>query len=212
MERAIAEAERLVGDFNNADTGVLFTLPVNYVVGLLEVDETETVVPPPRPVPSSRQLGKMPVSHLKGILNLNPVVVQTKQSLIEIVEAVVEEPNIEIACVVNEQQRLVGLLPLQNLVDDLFATLVPAEFLSVSLDRDEVMNYAQQVGVHTAGDAMLPAVWVTDDDKVTDAFTKMHDNKLTGIPIVNDRYEVTGYINLQELLALYVRSQKTSES
>ena len=59
---------------------------------------------------------------------------------------------------------------------------------------------------------MLPAVWVTDNDKVRDAFTKMHENKLTGIPIVNDRYEVTGYINLQELLALYIRSQKTSES
>jgi CBS-domain-containing membrane protein len=74
------------------------------------------------------------------------------------------------------------------------------------------MNYAKQTGVHTAGDAMLPAVWVTDKDKVKDAFTKMHDNKLKGIPIVNDRYEVTGYIDLQELLALYIRSQKTSES
>jgi CBS domain-containing protein len=212
MERAIAEAERLVGNFNNSDTGLLFTLPVNYVVGLLEPDDLETDPPPPRPILASGRLGEMPVSVLRDIINLAPVVVQIDQPLIEIVEAIIGEPDVDVACVVNEQQRLVGVLPLQNLVDNLFATLMPAEFLSVPLDRDEVMAYAKQTGVHTTGEAMLPAVWITDNDKVKDAFTKMHANKLSGIPIVNDRYEVTGYINLQELLALYIRSQETSEN
>jgi CBS domain-containing protein len=156
--------------------------------------------------------GDMPVSALREILSWPPIIVQAKQSLIETVEAVVAKPNdVDVACVVNQQERLVGLLPLQNLVDDLFATLEPAEFLSLT-DKDQVMEYAKQTGVHTAGDAMIPAVWVTDNDKISVAFTKMHDNKLSGIPIVNDRYEVTGYINLQELLAFYIRSQNTSES
>jgi CBS domain-containing protein len=215
LERAIAEAERLVGDFNDPDTGLLFTLPVNQVVGLLNVEDLEIEAPPPRPTPveiEGKRPGDMPVSALREILSWPPIVVQARQSLMETVEAVVAKPNdVDVACVVNQQERLVGLLPLQNLVDDLFATLEPAEFLSLT-DKDQVMEYAKQTGVHTAGDAMIPAVWVTDADKISVAFTKMHDNKLSGIPIVNDRYEVTGYINLQELLAFYIRSQKPSES
>jgi len=216
LERAIAEAERLIGDFNDPDTGLLFTLPVNQVVGLLNVEDLRTEAPPPRPAPveiEGKRPGDMPVSALRNILTWEPIIVQAKQSLMETVEAVVARPNdVDVACVVNQQQRLVGLLPLHNLVDDLFATLEPAEFLSLTFDRDEVMQYAKQTGVHTAGDAMIPAVWVTDQDKISLAFTKIHDNKLSGIPIVNDRYEVTGYINLQELLAFYIHSQNTSES
>lgn len=55
---------------------------------------------------------------------------------------------------------------------------------------------------------MIPAVWVKEDDTCKEAFYKMHENQLSGIPIINDRYEVTGYINLLELLATYARSQK----
>jgi CBS domain-containing protein len=216
LERAIAEAERLVGDFDDPNTGLLFTLQVNKVIGLLNLAELKTAAPPPRPVSveiEGKRPGDMPVSALRDTLTWPPIIVQAKQSLLETVEVVVARPNdVDVACVVNQQQRLVGLLPLQNLVDDLFATLEPAEFLSLSIDKDEVMQYAQQTGVHTAGDAMLPAVWVTDQDKVSVAFTKMHDNKLSGIPIVNDRYEVIGFINLQELLAFYIHSQKPSES
>jgi len=215
LERAIAEAERLIGDFDDPNTGLLFTLPVNQVVGLLNVEKLKTEAPPPRPTPveiEGKRPGDMPVSALRDILSWPPIIVQAKQSLMETVEAVVAKPNdVDVACVINQQQRLVGLLPLNNLVDDLFATLEPAEFLSLT-DKDQVMEYAKQTGVHTAGDAMIPAVWVTDQDKVSLAFTKMHDNKLSGIPIVNDRYEVTGYINLQELLAFYIHSQNTSES
>ena len=215
LERAIAEAERLIGDFDDPNTGLLFTLPVNQVVGLLNVEKLKTEAPPPRPAPveiEGKRPGDMPVSALRDILSWPPIIVQAKQSLMETVEAVVAKPNdVDVACVINQQQRLVGLLPLNNLVDDLFATLEPAEFLSLT-DKDQVMEYAKQTGVHTAGDAMIPAVWVTDQDKVSLAFTKMHDNKLSGIPIVNDRYEVTGYINLQELLAFYIHSQNTSES
>jgi len=215
MERAIAEVERLIGDFDDPNTGLLFTLPVNQVVGLLNVEDLKMEAPPPRPAPveiEGKRPGDMPVSALRDILSWEPIIVQAKQSLMETVEAVVARPNdVDVACIVNQQQRLVGLLPLQNLVDDLFATLEPAEFLSLT-DKDQVMAYAKQTGVHTAGDAMIPAVWVADQDKISVAFTKMHDNKLSGIPIVNDRYEVTGYINLQELLAFYIRSQKPSES
>jgi hypothetical protein len=40
----------------------------------------------------------------------------------------------------------------------------------------------------------------------------MHHNKLSGVPIVNDQNEVTGYLALLELLSLFIKSQNISTS
>jgi CBS domain-containing protein len=74
------------------------------------------------------------------------------------------------------------------------------------------MRFAKLSSTHTAEDAMIPAVWVRKDDTLKEAFRKMHENRLSGIPIVNAQYEVTGYISLLELLGIYTRRRKTSNS
>jgi CBS domain-containing protein len=153
-----------------------------------------------------------PVSVINEILKLEPVIVQLQQPLIELVQALVEHPNVDVACVVNEQERLVGLLTLQSLADDLFMMIVPEEFLSETHDKEGVLRYAKLTATQTAKDAMIEPVWVRENETLKDAFRKMHDNQLSGIPLINDRYEITGYINLLELLAIYARSQNTSES
>jgi CBS domain-containing protein len=216
LERAIIEAERVIGDFNQPNTGVLFTVPVDRVLGILKPEALEEAAKlPPLPAESLTEIELItrstPISTVNEILNLEPVIVQAEQPLLDLVETMIDCPNVDVACVVNEQQRLVGLLPLQNLADDLFMVIVPEEFLSETRDQEGALRYAKLTATRTAGDAMYPAVWVKENDTLKDAFQKMHDNKLSGIPIVNDRYEVTGYINLLELLAIYARSQKTSE-
>jgi CBS domain-containing protein len=220
LERAIVEAERVIGDFNQPDTGLLFTLPVDRTVGILKPeakDETAKHAPASQIVESLTETvlaaRNTPISVVNEILDLEPVIVQAQQPLLDLVETMIDSPTINVVCVVNEQQRLVGLLPLQNLADDLFLMIMPEEFLSETRDQEGALRYAKLTATRTAGDAMLPAVWVKEDDTLKDAFQKMHDNKLPGIPLVNDHYEVTGYINLLELLAaIYARSQKTSES
>jgi len=39
------------------------------------------------------------------------------------------------------------------------------------------------------------------------AFSRMHDNRLSGLPVVDDRYHVVGYINLLELMAACFRQE-----
>jgi CBS domain-containing protein len=219
LERAIVEAERVIGDFNQPDTGLLFTIPVDRTVGILRPEAKDETAKPVPALPIVESLTETvlvarntPVSVVNEILNLEPIIVQAQQPLLDLVETMIGCPAIDVVCVVNEQQRLVGLLPLQNLADDLFMMIVPEEFLSETHDQEGALRYAKLTATRTAGDAMLPAVWVKENDTLKDAFQKMHDNKLSGIPIVDDRYEVTGYINLLELLAIYARSQKTSES
>lgn len=220
LERAIVEAQRVIGDFFQPGSGLLFVVPVTRAIGIMTPKarkERETPLPEPLLLPEviteiELVTRDTPVSVINEILKLKPVIVQSDQPLIEVARAMEQSPSVYVACVVNEQQRLVGLLPLQTLVDDLFMIVVPEEFLSEARDLEDALHFAQLSSTRTAGDAMIPAVWVKNEETLKQAFRKMHENQLSGIPIVNDRYEVTGYINLLELLAIYARSQKPSNS
>lgn len=216
LERAIIEAERVVGDFYQPRTGLLFVVPVSRALGILRPEEVATPLPEARrPEMTDIELvtRDKPVSSIiDETLNLEPAIVQAHQSLLEVAEQMLNHLGVNVVCVVNEQQRLVGLLSLRSLADDLFMVVIPEEFLSETHDLADAMRFAKLSGTHTAGDAMIPAVWVKKDDTLKEAFQKMHENRLSGLPIINDRYEVTGYISLLELLGIYTRSRKTSNS
>ena len=47
---------------------------------------------------------------------------------------------------------------------------------------------------------MQKPVWVKRNETVKDAFKRMHEHRLPGLPVVDERYHVVGYINLLELL------------
>jgi CBS-domain-containing membrane protein len=47
---------------------------------------------------------------------------------------------------------------------------------------------------------------------VKEAFHRMHDNRLPGLPIVDEGYHVIGYINLLELLSLCIQLKNGDES
>ncbi len=61
----------------------------------------------------------------------------------------------------------------------------------------------------TAKDLMTPPVSVKWDEKVADAFVRMYKGNLAGIPIVADNNTVAGYLNMIELLALWLKNQKS---
>jgi CBS domain-containing protein len=111
-------------------------------------------------------------------------------------------PNVHVACVVAEDGRLVGLLGLRELADDIFFHIMPEKFLSEISDLDEVMEFAGKSAMRTASDAMQDPVWVKRGETVREAFKRMHEHKLPGLPVVDEQYHVVAYINLLELLAI----------
>ena len=212
LEQAIIEAERVIGDFYRPGSGLLFVLPVTRAVGIFRPEPEDNAVPVPPKTPHQEAMTEAErvtrdtlISAVTRISHSEPVIVKTHQTLMEVVGAMVEHPGVNVVCVVNEQERLVGLIPLKSLADDLFMIVVPEEFISETHDLEDALHFAKLSSTNTAGDAMIPAVWVKENDTVKDAFHKMHDNRLSGIPTINDRYEVTGYLNLLELLATYAR-------
>jgi len=203
LAQAIAEAERVVGGFDRPHSGLLLTLPVTQVRGLHKVQSAQPqrgLPPVVRPDWVVRR--DTPVEVAAAILDLEPVVVRPDTPLDKVAQDMLAHPNVHVACVVAEDGQLVGLLGLRRLADDLFFHILPEEFLSEVTDLEHVMDFAEKSRMRTAADAMHEPVWVKQGERVRDAFQRMHEHRLEGLPVVDDRYHVVGYINLLELWAV----------
>jgi CBS domain-containing protein len=203
LAKAIAEAEQVVGGFDQPNTGLLLVLPVTQVKGLHKVlpkPTEEKVVPAVSP--NWVALRDTPVEVAAAILDLEPTIVKPDTPLTETARLMVAHPNVHVVCVVAEDGRLMGILGLRALADDIFFHIIPEEFLSEIHDLDEAIEYAKRSRIRTAADAMRDPIWVKEGETVKDAFKRMHEHHLSGMPVVDDQYHVVGYINLLELIAL----------
>ena len=208
LEQAIAEAERVVGGFDRPGSGLLVVLPVDQVRGLHKVQprpRRERL--PPALRPSWVVHRDTPVETVDATLNLQPTIVHSNTRLGEVARAMLAHPRVHVVSVVNDEEQLVGVLDLAALADDLFFHIMPEEFLSEVTDLEQAMHYAEMSGMRTAADAMHEAVWVKRGETVKDAFKRMHEHEVQGLPVVDDSYRVTGYINLLELTAVCLEQQ-----
>ena len=203
LAQAIAEAERVVGGFDRPNSGLLLVLPVAEVRGLHKVQprpRQEKLPPAVRPDWVVQR--DTPVENVVEVLNLEPTIVRLDTPLDEVAQAMFAHPRVHVVCVVNDDGRLVGVLDLRALADDLFFHIMPEAFLREVTDLEHAMQFAEMSGMRTAGDAMKEPVWVKRGETVKDAFKRMHEHHLEGLPLVDDRYHVVGYINLLELMAV----------
>lgn len=213
LATAIAEAEQVVGGFERPNSGLLLALPVSQTRGLYKAQPEEPLKELPPAVRTDWMVRRdTPVNVVLEILDLEPTIVRPDTPLDEVAQAMLGHCNVHVACVVAEDERLIGLISLRRLADDLFFHIMPEEFLSEVTDLEEVMQYAEKSRMRTAADAMQEPVWVKPEDTVKDAFRRMHENRLSGLPVVDDRYRVVGYINLLELMAACFRQRDEKPS
>lgn len=213
LAQAIAEAERITGGFERPNSGVIIVLPVTKTIGVFKPDPMpEKTVSPPALRSNWEILRETPIELIDDVLKLEPTIVPADAALDDVAKAMLAHPQVHVASVVSSEGQLIGLIEIGVLADDLFFHVLPEEFLKDITDLDTMIEYAQTSRATTAKDAMRPPVWVKHGETVQEAFTKMHDNKLSGLPIVNKEYKVVGYINLLELLSICIEKVKDSNS
>ena len=213
LERAIAEAERVVGGFDRPNSGVLMVLPVVKTKGLYKAEPKPPQEQSPPALKSNwMAVRDIPIEDVDVIMELEPTIVGTEATLNGVAREMLTHPSVHVACVVAEDGRLVGLISLRTLADNLFFHILPEEFIAETTDIEKTMSFADKTRILTAEDAMIPPVWVKCGDTVKDAFKRIHDNDLPGLPVVNDTYQVVGYINLLELLAICQDGQEDNNT
>lgn len=204
IDGAIAAAEQAVDGFGRPNSGLLFTMPVGHTVGLFkrEIPPLET-----EPVVSERdvRVRDMPVEQAAALTKSDVVIVPSNASISEGVIAMENNSSTNVAAVVSREEHLLGLVTLRSLADHVFFGIMPELFLGEVFDQDHAEDFGKMSKVRTVSDCMIPPVSVHTNDPVRMAFRLMHDNQLSGLPIVDDDNHVIAFLSLRELLALAIR-------
>ncbi len=201
LELAISEADRVVEGFDRPHSGVVFAIPVSHALGIRKRGHGERAAEPDVWEESVYDLDRhTSIAQIVNIMDLNPIRVQADASLSEIVKEAIAKPRVQVICVVNREDRLIGLIDIVTLSDSLFFTIFPEEYFSDIKDINQVMDYAKRTSVHQAEDLMRAPISIKMDDNLEKAFHLMHENKLQGLPVIDDHYHVIGYINMIELM------------
>lgn len=202
LAQAVGEAEQALGGFERPNSGLLLVVPIAEVRGIHKVQSRQQPEPLPQAVrPDWLVRRDTPVEKVLPVLDLQPVIVHSDTPLEEVVQMMRDNARVSVACVVSEEGRLLGLIDIRTLADDFFFRIMPEEFLGEVTDLDAVMRFAEKSRLRTAGHAMTEPAWVKEGETVKDAFKRMHELKLSGLPVVDARYHVVGYLGLQELMA-----------
>lgn len=147
-----------------------------------------------------------PIAEADRFLRMEPVVVHAEDSLRAAAEQAVENTGCRVIAVVDDGERLCGVIPVRRLVNDIFLKIVPEEFLGEIIDLEGALKYAEHLAARTARDIMLPPMSVRRDESVRDAFERMHTAKLNGLPITDEEGRVAGYVDQLELLLVWVQA------
>ena len=145
------------------------------------------------------------IAEADQFLRMGPVIVHADDSLHAVAERAVENTGCRVIAVIDDD-RLVGVIPVRTLVNDIFLKIVPEEFLGEILNLEGALKYAEHIRARAARDIMLPPVSVRGDETVRDAFERMHHAKLNGLPISDEEGNVVGYVDQLELLLVWVHA------
>ena len=140
------------------------------------------------------------------LLTAEAVVVHRHDNLEIIAQRAVDNPICRVLSVVDEEEHLVGLIPIRILVNDIFLKIVPEEFLGEIADLDAALQYASHIAARTASDIMIEPVSVRPSETVRTAFERMHHSRMNGLPICDSEGRVIGYLDMLELLLVWIRS------
>ena len=229
LEQAISEADRVVKGFDRPRSGILFTLPIGQVLGLqkwhLEDEFTEDELEIRNSEDQSKlnllnwlkedisakygdkalkewsQERKIPISKIMTNQYQKPTILHMDQPLPEVLATFVNNPNDCIACVVNNEERLMGLIDVQTLADRLFITVIPEEYIENPAGYEHALKYSDPSKMPVAAEIIRDPVYVHPDDNLEKAFHLMKENNLPGLPVVNKNYRVQGFITMLELMS-----------
>jgi CBS domain-containing protein len=157
------------------------------------VDESEPITPATPALEVARLLG-----------GTEPILVHAGDSLHRLAELAVQNLACRVLCVIDADERLIGLMSVSDLLNDIFLKVVPEEFLGEIQDVPGALRYAEQIRARTAGDIMQAPVSVAADDTFRQAFRRLHQSGLNGLPVTDAEARVIAYLDQLELLMAWI--------
>jgi len=135
----------------------------------------------------------------------NAVTVTPETKAVDAVIQFCQHPDINTLAVVDEDTKLLGILEIGHLIDDLLADVLPEGYMRSSINRDKMMEASFFLTVHeTVEEMMTEPVAITYAYTAEEAFLVLHSNQLRGVPILDENDCVVSYLGLLEFLTLWM--------
>ncbi|RLF46236.1 MAG: CBS domain-containing protein [Thermoplasmata archaeon] len=146
---------------------------------------------------------KVRVSNIRNLITRDASVVREDDSLLKVAEEIVRDPRTRSVYVVDKSGKLMGIIPVIELIQYLYYEHIPQEYIFYHFPL-------ALSGEPVAKDIMLSPVYVHDTDSVTDALKKMFKNNLEEIPVVDGDMKIIGDLNILELISAWIEVSKNA--
>jgi len=141
------------------------------------------------------------IKDVRMLVTPNPLFVFEDETLDDVAKALIANPRLKKAYVVDDNARLVGEITLNNLVKQEFNDIIPSSSV-------EYFNALEFIGKDVAKDIMSRSIFVSDKDTLKTAFVKMYENDLDELPVIDEKHRLIGNIDMLELLTMLIEKKE----
>jgi len=146
----------------------------------------------------------MPVSACQQRLAIDMLLVGADDDLLAVMRRSAIQPATRTIGVLEESGKLIGILPVLRLAEAIISRVAPEAFLTDIADIVDVADFGHTVEARVVRDVMLKPTMVRPEATLDEAFRLMHQRHLSGLYVVDPDGRPTGYLDLLELVAVYV--------
>jgi CBS domain-containing protein len=152
---------------------------------------------------SDRPARRTPVAATEGLLHIEPLLLDKETEVTSALRQVAAHPETRIIGVIDDDGRLIGILPILRLAEAVVSRVAPEALMSTLSDLSEIASFSHAVEARTVGEAMLEPIAIAPSATIDEAFRRMHARHQSGIYVVDDDGRPTGYLDLLEVALVY---------
>ena len=145
-----------------------------------------------------------PVSACQQRLAIDMLLVGASDDLLAIMRRASAQPQTRVIGVVDETGKLTGVLPILRLAEAVVSRVAPEALLSDISDIGDVARFGHAVESRIVRDVMVEPAIIRPEATLDEAFRMMHQRRLSGLYVIDPDGRPTGYLDLLELVLLYV--------
>ena len=146
------------------------------------------------------KLSKIKVKDIKNLVIENATILTLEATLDELLEKIVEDPRSRHVYVVDNNEKLVGSVRLNQVVQYLFPTIT----LLQTSDTNNLSDFLLFSDASCIKDIMTePPNFVYEDTTISEMIEIMTKEKINELPILNSNQNIVGEVNILEVITYY---------
>lgn len=153
-----------------------------------------------------------PVSACQQRLAIEMLLATADDDLLSVMRRAAARPETRVIGVVDAAGKIVGALPVLRLAEAVVSRVAPEALLTDITDIGDVAKFGHAVEARVVRDAMVEAAVIHPEATLDEAFRLMHQRHLSGLYVVDPEGRPTGYLDLLELVLLYVDALEAPQS